>query len=377
MKIAFISDQFPPAPNGVGDYTFHLGAALRQAGLETSFLCREQKTVPLPDGLAVFPVVKTWNTACLPALLETLQTIGPDWIGLQYVPYGFHHLGMPLQLPYLLRTLRKTGARIFITFHEVHIRRRGIKAGIIGSVQREIARQMCRQADAVVTSIDFYRGLLYPFHSDIRVIPVGTNILPVRVEAEERDLRRQQFFPGKKLLLSTFGFRNLTNLLQAVNVLNARGISAGLIVCGKTAGLTVSDPDVFYTGYLPSDQIAAWLQCSDVFVLPDYRNVRDEGGACTKSSALAAAFSAGLPVIGVRGDMTNALLRHKENIWLEQENSVRAFVSAISKLSEDESLRQKLREGGRILFEDYLSWACIARQYRQLFHAEKNVEAAV
>jgi len=368
--IVMICNRIPPAIDGVGDYTYRLAIALAKAGHSVHLICREQETAQHPAGIQVHPVVKKWRAAASGTLSRLIREIQPDWVGLHYVPYAFHPFGLPCALPGLLRGIRQAGIPVWVTFHEVHIRLKGFRDSLIGFAQRRIACNLCRTADKCITSIEFYRQLLEPFHSDLQVIPVGANIEPGNLPDADRRRLRQQLFPGMDYVVSTFGNRNHAALIQCIENLNAHGIKAGLLIVGFNAGKNdpADRPWMVHTGYLPGEKVGHYLQCSDLFVLPDYVGPNSEGGTCTKSGSLAAAFATGLPVIGIRGDMNNALLRHGENIWLAASGSPHDLGAAISTLLANKSLHDRLKAGGNALFAGHLSWQAVSRAYEQFFH---------
>lgn len=370
-----ICNRIPPAIDGVGDYSYRLAIALTQAGHGVHLICRKQETAQHPPGIQVHPVVEKWSAAACGTLSRLIRKIQPDWVGLHYVPYAFHPLGLPFALPGLLREIRRADIPVWITFHEVHIRLKGFRDSLIGLAQRRIARDLCRTVNQCVTSIEFYRQMLEPFHSDLRVIPVGANIEPGNLPDADRYCLRQQLFPGMDYVVSTFGNRNHTALIQSVENLNARGIKAGLLIAGFNPGKNkqTNKPWTVHTGYLPAEKVGRYLQCSDLFVLPDYVNPDGEGGTCTKSGSLAAAFATGLPVIGIKGDMNNALLRHGENIWLAAGGSAYELGTAISTLLANKGLLDRMKAGGKALFAGHLSWQAISRAYEQFFHQPRPI----
>ena len=373
-----LCNHFPPAVDGVGDYTYRLGAELARQGHAVHVLCRKQSSgIPLPASMTLHPVFDGWNAHSEDAVLALVERIRPDWLGLQYVPQGFLPTGLPFFLPRLLERIRRLGLRICITFHEVQVRQTGLRGYITGALQHRIAHAMCRQADACVTSIEFYAGLLGGLHSDIRLIPVGSNIEVPVLRSPERARMRQELFPDTPYIVGTFGQRDHSAMLDAVQQINASGMKTGLLICGKAQAHNHQLPNVRYTGYRPAAEIGTYLQCSDLFLLPDYAGPNGEGGTCTKSGSLAAAFAAGLPVAGVRGDMTNSLLRHGENIWLAPDGGTAAIERALRLLLSDDALRSRLQTGGRRLFEAHLSWQQIAVGYKAILQPHYRVEAFV
>lgn len=113
-------------------------------------------------------------------------------------------------------------------------------------------------------------------------------------------------------------------------------------------------------------ELGARLQCADLFVLPDPVTPDGEGGTSLKSGSLAAAFAAGLPVVGVRGDMNREPLRHGENILLAENGDSKTLHVAILRLKNDSVLREKLRVNGQALYQEHLRWEVIAGQFLKI-----------
>ncbi len=359
----------------MGDYTWNLSQALSQKGVQVHVVCREQEKIEELPGVTIHPVVKNWGFQVDDIILGIIRRVQPDWVGLQYVPYGFNRLGFPISLTVLLAKIKHLGVPIGITFHEVHVRLKGWRGWLIGNIQRQIARSLCGKAKVCVTSIEFYKTLLAPFHNTIRVIPVGSNIPDHPVSQISRHALRQRHFQEDVFLISTFGDRNHDVLTESIANLNETGANIGLLICGKTrtANRYKNLPWVYSTGQLPASEINAWLQSSDLFVMPDFLGPEGEGGACLKSGSLAAAFAAGLPVIGVQGDMTGQPLIHGQNIWLLSGNKVIDFREAIAFAVKNKSLCSQLRMGGRALYSTYLAWDIISNQYLESILSGKGV----
>ena len=362
--IALLSNRFPPILDGVGDYTARLAAALARCGAEVHVICREQSDTEHWPGVTAHPVLAEWGPRATVPVLDVLERIRADWVLLQYVPYSFHSLGIPLALPRLLRAVRSAGMRTGVMFHEVHIRPQGIKGRIISGLQRHIARQLCAGSEVVLTSIPFYRHLLQPFCADVQVLPIGSNIEIEPLPEAERQRLRRQLFPDKSVVVATFGRRDMSALTAAVEILEHVGFLA--IGGGQPTFLVSKTWKVYATGHLPAAAVGVLLQCADLFVLPDPVTPFGAGGTSLKSGSLAAALAAGLPVIGVRGDMTEPPLRHGENIWLVDRPDAECLRAAIQLLLDDPDLRERLRQNGHALYHERLTWPVIAAAYRDV-----------
>jgi len=89
------------------------------------------------------------------------------------------------------------------------------------------------------------------------------------------------------------------------------------------------------------------------------------GGISTKSGSLAAAYAAGLPIIGTKGDMTDDFFKNLENIFLIEKLEVDEIVNAIKKII-DKELYNRLKYFSKKTYEEKLSWEVISEKYKNL-----------
>lgn len=365
MTLLLLCNRFPPAVDGVGDYTFNLAKALSRAGVRVHIICRTQNLIDSIEGVSVYPVVESWNNKAGRDILELLPKIKPDWVGIQYVPTGFQRRGMPLGLPGLVGALKKRGCRVFTMFHEVKVRKHGIRSCLTGSIQHRIAQALCRYSDKTITSIELYARLLGTYQEQTAIIPVGPNAFPEPADlAEQQEFQSPAAFEGWPVLC-TFGDRDLRSLLVAVQQLLPDFPDLRLIICGKNR--TQADrqqfPFAIPTGYLMPAEIRACLKAGDLFILPDPVSPGGYGGSSNKSGSLAAAFAAGLPILGTRGNLNNALLKHGKNIFLVDRPNAGMLKTAIKTLLEQPELRKALGMAGRTLYSNHLAWQVLADRY--------------
>lgn len=359
MHIVLLSARIPPTTDGVGDYSAHLSTALLRRGMRVTLACGTQAAYAPPSGAELWAGALQEARQHPAAWLNRLRALRPDWLLLQYVPYAFHQRGLPFFLPSLLKKARHAGVRTGVIFHEVHIRPRDNRLISLG--QRWIARQLGRQADLVITSIPFYQNLLAALSVRAHVLPVGANVSPHWSPEEVCRGLRQRYFPDKAFIVSTFGRRDVRALADAV----AQIPDAGLLIAGDST-LSVVPPFAHVTGHLPASEVCTWLRCSDVFALPDPKAPDGSGGSSLKSGSLAAAFAAGLPVVGVRGDMAAPPLLHGENIWLIEHTHPDHWKEALLHLRQHPALRQRLAQGAHRLYREHLDWEVLASRLQSL-----------
>jgi hypothetical protein len=94
----------------------------------------------------------------------------------------------------------------------------------------------------------------------------------------------------------------------------------------------------------------------------DYVSPKGEGGTCSKSGSLAAAFAAGLPIFATKGDMTNQLLLNQSNvIWLEGHRKINADLIR-SHLNHLNRLKFITNTENNVFYMQFLSWNIIAKK---------------
>ena len=131
MNILFITPSLEPGKDGVGDYTLRLAGALWEKGIHVFCISLADRYVPPKTELDFrAPFVKSdalgilrlsadipWKKRIL-ILQAIIDDFCPDWVSLQYVPYGFDQRGLPFGLPKRLSLLRGD-FQWHLMFHEL------------------------------------------------------------------------------------------------------------------------------------------------------------------------------------------------------------------------------------------------------------------
>ncbi|WP_338875060.1 glycosyltransferase family 4 protein [Spirosoma sp. SC4-14] len=371
MKVAILTNNFPPAVDGVGDYSFNLATEFKKNGHDVLVICKKN-THLYENQSEVYPFINTWNFQSCLTLNKFLSIHKPDWLFLQYVPNSFSKWAMPIWIPLLLLMCKRYGVKISITFHEVYVRMTywPIKYWIMAFIQRVICFFLLQIADVIITSIDFYKLLLEKYsRKSIHLIPIGSNILPVQVSDEDIIAIRKVIAPKDEDILSTFGIRNHNLLIKVYYEVCKRHPETKLLICGKLQISKELEPiynqirdNVYETGYLPNAEVYRMLRASDIFFLPDPVTNVFEGGTSNKSTSLAAALLARLPVVGTRGDMNNALLKQTPGVFLEDASQpvqiAERLLSILNSQQQPEAISQ--------FFYRHLSWEATYQRYVDL-----------
>lgn len=197
MRIAFLCGGLEPGRDGVGDYAQALAGECVRQGHACSVLALNDRQVGItPSGASIptgaIPHLRLsasllWDTRIKQA--ETfLRDYQPDWISLEFVPYGFHDKGLVRGLGKHLARLIE-GRRLHLMFHELWI---GAYAGaslkhrMVGFVQRQLILGLVGQLQpAFVSTSNFaYIGMLKRGGVAASHLPLFGNI-PLIDDADE------------------------------------------------------------------------------------------------------------------------------------------------------------------------------------------------
>ncbi len=191
MKIVFLCSSLEPGKDGVGDYTRKLACALIRAGNTAAIIALNDKYLKKDflqelqqDDDNSIEVLRFSNNSLWPSRISMAKTyieaFKPDWISLQYVPYGFDIKGLPFYLPKTLKQL-SGNFKWHLMFHEVWT---GIsdevlfKNKIYGYFQKRIARSLIQslQLQKITTTNVLYQLVLKEKKISSSLLPLFGNI---------------------------------------------------------------------------------------------------------------------------------------------------------------------------------------------------------
>jgi hypothetical protein len=109
-----------------------------------------------------------------------LDAFSPEWISVQFVPYGFHDKGVAWNLGSYLRAFTE-GLRVQIMFHELWLgaySEASIKERLIGALQRACIHRILRslRPSVINTSNSAYVGLLKRSGVEAKMLPLFGSI---------------------------------------------------------------------------------------------------------------------------------------------------------------------------------------------------------
>ncbi|GAB3884752.1 glycosyltransferase family protein [Spirosoma agri] len=190
LNIVFLCPSLEPGRDGVGDYTRQLASELILQGHQVSLVALNDKAltdecmgVQTANGVSI-PVLR------IPAIWSSKQrferakkwvdTIEPDWLSLQYVPFGFHNKGLTFGLGNYLKQLG-CDRKWHIMFHELWVgmeQEASFKHKIWGLLQEALVYALLTKLDPSVvhTHTQLYQLSIAKGNSNVAILPLPSNI---------------------------------------------------------------------------------------------------------------------------------------------------------------------------------------------------------
>ena len=184
--------------------------------------------------------------------------------------------------------------------------------------------------------------------------------------------------------MAYFGFLNESkggeDLIALLDTLLRRGEDAYLLMIGGDVG--DSDPSnadyarrvrqmiaernlsarIIATGYVDLPDVSAHLLAADVAVMP-YRD-----GVSFRRTTLIAALQHALPVVSTTPAHAMPQLADGDNILLTPPCDVKAFADAVTRVTNDPTLKTRLRQGAKQLGARF-DWQSIAEKTVQVYQS--------
>src|SRR5437899_991410 len=121
MRVTFVCGSLARGRDGVGDYTRRLAETLTRGGHASQLIALNDRHLEVDTGgdEIRLPATMPWNYR-IEVARASIDAHAPDWISVQFVPYGFANRGLVWHLGIRLRQL--SPSRPFhLMFHELWI----------------------------------------------------------------------------------------------------------------------------------------------------------------------------------------------------------------------------------------------------------------
>ncbi|MCY3946701.1 MAG: glycosyltransferase family 4 protein [Anaerolineaceae bacterium] len=365
MRIGIVSGEFPPMTGGVGAFSQILARRMQKAGHTIDIFSDSRAQ---SEDLSLSGVADSWRAPTLAAIRRWSGRRRLDVVNLQFQTAAF---GMSPWVHLLPQALHPTP--LVTTFHDLRAPWLFPKAGRLR--QASVTWLARHSATAILTNREDYDRLRGRAQK-CELIPIGSNILACRpADFSPMNWRRRKGINDRETLLSWFGLANhskgLESLLRTLARLRDSGLPLRLVIVGGEAG--DSDPgnvrfgkglddlelrlqlgDVLIrTGFLSSEEVAAWLWASDLAVLPYV------DGASFRRGSLMAAIHHGCAILTTQPEVDIPEFVHGKNMWLVPAGDDHALERALERLSQSPAIRDALRCGALRLAPTF-DWDAIA-----------------
>lgn len=122
---------------------------------------------------------QTWDEKAV-ASKKICAEFRPDWVSLQFVPYGYHPRGLCWGLLKVLQTVEQH-TRKHVFFHELFLglhQEESLKNRIVGDLQRRMIQRLLREwkPHCVHSHAAPYAAWLQKHHPKVRILPLFGNI---------------------------------------------------------------------------------------------------------------------------------------------------------------------------------------------------------
>lgn len=368
MRILFITNNFPPLVDGVGDYTYNLAKKFAQYGHAVTVICRHDIHIEKVSRIEILPIVYKWDRHAGNPIVNVIKKKAIEIVILQYVPHSFHPKGLPIALINVVKTIKQQNIKLFTFCHEVTVQpeKGNLKRTLLSYMMKYITKKILEQSDYIATNIEFYKTIIQnilPIQKKISIIPIASNIPDTSITDDDRIKLRTKIAKPHETVIAFFGMRNIASSLQAIKNLQNKGEKIRVLFIGKTSQLGEDQlPNNYYsTGILDIKDINPYFKISDIFMLPE--NITY--GCSFKSGSLATALQNGLPVITNKGIMTSPEMIDRENIYFTDFNNETILTNTLLTLVHDSNMRKTIGENARKLAKKK-TWDNIYESYIEM-----------
>jgi glycosyltransferase involved in cell wall biosynthesis len=202
MKIIFLCGSLEASNDGVGDYTRRFAGELIRQGHCSAIVaimdkaveerieeCQDSDDTIIP--VLRLPFNKGYASNCKEAK-AWVDTFKPDWISLQYVPFSFHHKGLPLGLSIALKQLTKE-RKLHVMFHELWVGMNveaSNKHRLWGGLQQRLIENLVKklQPHVIHTHTTLYQQQLLQLGISVSLLPLFGNIPVVHSFSKKESL---------------------------------------------------------------------------------------------------------------------------------------------------------------------------------------------
>lgn len=340
--------------DAVEEYCRYLGAALQAIGI--SF-----------DLVRVRWTELGWRRALQEVRRQAMDWKN-DWVFVQYTALAWSRRGFPLRVVSLLRTVKKSGIRCAIVFHDAEpYSGDRIVDRIRRILQLNTMRETARLANLAVLTVPLEKIAWLPADChDAVFIPVGANLpCPEKAWSQEKSGRKE---PPTVAVFSLsggqVGWEEVDCIAEALRYAADRMGALQVTVLGRNSertekqlreSLLGASVKVTVQGLLSPQEVVRSLGSSDVLLFA-------RGPISTRRGSAIAGIACGLPVVAREGSETAGPIT-EAGVVLLPAGAKKEFGPALLRVLTDVQYRASLAQRSRRAQEQHFSWQAIALKY--------------
>lgn len=370
MRIGILTRSLPPEVCGIGHHTMRLADALKAEGHDVVLIAGRGAS---EDGVCI--IGDEWDSPALRRLQAILDSMRLDHLVLQYTPLMFS--GGKWQVDQAIADFwRATSACLptSLIVHETYFRFWWHPPSLLrGSWQKAILKAMVGSARHVFTASERLLKEISSWRGDRQVnwLPIGSNV-PFNTGANPMELRCRYGLAPDTTVLLVFGegshFRWTTDYVNETQdaLLQEQCLkSRWLLMGGVPQTWFKLQPPAIQPGWLSFEDLSAHLQMADLLVQPHAT------GLCAKRGTVLAGIQHGLPIVGLRGPITDAFWSSVDGVVLAEMGDRRGFANRVVALSKDADRRRALGASNLKYFEAHMTWPKIVRMFLSAISSER------
>lgn len=342
MNILFVCSSLLKERDGVGDYTRRLSSELIKGGHNVAILAINDKFL-MEDCVEenqneddiLIPTLRLSSIKSLDWRIliakKFVDNFSPEWISVQYVPFGFEKRGLPFNLSKHLLHL-KSNVKWHIMFHELWVgmgKEDSNKLFYWGLVQKLLIKKFIKNLspNLIHTQTKLYKNYLKGMGFEVELLPLFTNIPIIGKNLNNREK------PQKEISIAVFGAIHKSSIIESFSFEAAKfskenNVQILLVFIGRQGAERERWANIWKSfglkftilGELPAIEISQALQnCSLGIISTAY-------AVAEKSSAFAVMRAHQLPVIciakawtprGIISDAPPGLIIYEQNNFHE------------------------------------------------------------
>lgn len=275
IRVLLVAGSIPPAPCGVGDYTFKLAQSLAATGkVETAILTGNSvSAAEQAHDVLVFSLVASWKVGQIGRVARLLGEWEPDIVHVQYPTQGYGRGMLPSIIPLLARI---RGAKTVQTWHEGFSRRDAFK----------LLMQISARSRQIVVRSNFielvHPSLRWPISRLGKPSLIANASAIPRADCSDEELEsiKRSLLLGQRRLIVFFGFlyppKGAELLFEIADPQTDHIVIAGPAADASVyldelkllAGSPPWEGRVTFTGFVSPERASLILAAADAVVLP-------------------------------------------------------------------------------------------------------------